>query len=55
MHLQPVQTTLTECLPYGELQQSTGDVISHVIQVWWDWVQPTSEVEVVWEVDAIDT
>lgn len=54
MNLEPVEATFTECFGLRELQQSATQIGSHMVQVGWNGIQPTPEIEVVWKIYPID-
>ena len=53
MDLQPPQAGLAERLRLSEGQEPATEVIADVVQVRWNRVCPTTEIDVVWEVEGI--
>ena len=52
LHLEPKVARLAQRLSEGELQQTAGEVITQILEVWADRVHASTEVEVVWKVEG---
>jgi len=53
VYLQPPQAPFTERFGFGEEEESTGKIVTDMVQMWRDWVCSTTEVHVVREVEFI--
>ena len=53
VNLKLEKTIFANPLPFRELEQSSVEICTHMVQMWWDRVDSTSEVHVVREVDLV--
>jgi hypothetical protein len=47
MNLQPPKTALSKRFGFGKLEQTTRKIIANMVEVGWNRVSPSTEVEVV--------
>jgi hypothetical protein len=53
MNFEPLDTTFAESFSLTQQKHSSGKIITHVIQVRRHWVDPTSEIDVMGEVEVL--
>lgn len=53
MDFQPPQATLTEGLSFGEEEEATREIVTDVVQMWWNGVCSTTEVHIVGKVEFV--